>query len=180
VSAVAEQKPVEVIDKTVHWQILKEMTRVCEIANVPPQFVRNSMKSYCTDSEIEWVRTFNVTRKDGLGGLCLTGADSITRCMAVTGTLVRHFVDARLMTLNNVVGSPEAAVLPTVLVIPNFYVKSTAGKQLTGWQVQTLFDVMLARFSANKPTVVYVEDKKALALDYGAQMADHIQQFAQA
>jgi hypothetical protein len=98
-----------------------------------------------------------------------------TRCMAITGTLVRHFIDARMMTLNAVIANPSMAEDPTVLVIPNLYMMSF-GKQLTAWQMQTIYDVLLARLTANKPTVVCVENMEGLRAAYGPLFADHLEQ----
>jgi hypothetical protein len=173
--AAVMQAPKRVIDEVTHARILQDMQRVCEVANVPPTFVYNSMKSYCKDDEIEWVRRFNHHRKAGLGGLVFEGvAKSEIRCMAITGTLVRNFIDARMVSLNAVVSDPIGAMAPSVLVVPNLSIKSSAGKQLTAWQVQTVYDVLLTRLTANKPSVLYVQDMEELKLAYGDVFAEHL------
>ena len=176
-STTMENPPVEVIDKQVHRQILARMDEFCSQANVPEMFVRQSMQSYCKQQDVEWVRSFNITRRAGLAGLAIIGLKRAeTRCMAITGTLVRLFVDARLRTVNSVIEDPEGALEPSVLVIHNFYVTSAAGKPLTGWQAQKVYDVLVARFAANNPTVVCIENFDGMAQAYGAMMAEHIEQ----
>jgi hypothetical protein len=172
------EKPVEVIDKIVHRQIIAEMARVCEIANVPEQYVRRSMRGVCRDKEIEWVRSFPITREEGLAGLVIEGvAHTQTRCMAITGTLVRNFIDARIMSVNAVVDDHDAAVVPSALVIPNLYIKTKDTKSaLSPWQVQKVYDVLITRFSANKPTVICVENMQGLRTDYGNAFAEHLQE----
>jgi hypothetical protein len=178
-ATVKATAPVVVLDPVVHGRIIADMERVCEIANVPASFIRHSMKSFCQDGEIEWVRSFNVSRKDGLGGLALVGADHAeTRCMAIAGTLVRNFIDARVISLNTIVSHPVEAMEPTVLVVPNLYLNSF-GKQLTAWQVQSVYDVLLNRLTANKPTVVCVESLEGLKLAYGPVFAEHIKEHFQ-
>lgn len=177
-----EVKPPEhrvVLDPIVHQRIIADMTRFCEIANVPANFVRHSMKGYCKEGEIEWVRQFNVHRKNNLGGLVIVGNDRTeTRCMAIAGTLVRQFIDARIMSINSIVANPEEAISPTVLVVPNLYMKSF-GKQLTAWQIQAVYDVLLNRLVKNKPTVVCVEDLHAMGDAYGPVFVEHLKQFEQ-
>jgi hypothetical protein len=183
VNAITDKPaPVEVINKIVHQKILADMERVRETANVPEKFIRNSMKSYCHDevtdtdfSEIEWVRQFNFHRRAGSGGLAMIGTPHAqTRCMAITGTLVRNFIDARIMSLNMLVENPAGAREPTVLVVPNLYVHSLGGKQLTAWQAQTVYDVFLTRLTSNKPCVVYIENAVGFKDAYGAVFAEHI------
>lgn len=170
------EKPKVVLNPIIHKRIIDDMERVCETANVPAQYVRESMKGIARDDDIEWVRSFNIHRKNGNGGIVIAGNDHIeTRCMAITGTLVRNFIDARIMSLNTVVAAPGEAVEPTVLVIPNLYLTSF-GKQLTAWQVQAVYDVLLNRLTSNKPTVVCVEDLNGLAMAYGPVFAEHIKQ----
>jgi hypothetical protein len=172
------ETPAEVIDKVVHRQIIAEMARVCEVANVPEQYVRRSMRGVCKDVEVEWVRSFNIRRAEGLAGLVVEGTvDTQKRCMAITGTLVRNFVDARIMSVNSVVDDQVGAGTPTVLVIPNLYIKTKDTKAaLSPWQVQKLYDVLLTRFASNKPTVVCIENMPGLRTDYGAAFAEHLQE----
>lgn len=175
-----QESPRVVLHPEVHKRIIEDMERVCEIANVPASFVRHSMKSFCQETEIEWVRSFNIHRKNGEYGLLITGTDkSETRCMAIVGTLVRNFIDARIMTLSSVITDPEEAKTPTVLVIPNLYM-SSFGKQFTAWQIQSVYDVLLNRLTTNKPTVVCVESITGLETSYGSVFAEHIKQFQNA
>ena len=169
-------KPAEVIDKVVHRQILAEMTRVCEIANVPEQYVRRSMRGVCRESEIEWVRSLPISRNEGLAGLVIEGTlHTQTRCMAICGTLVRNFIDARVMSVNAVVEDHDTALVPSVLVIPNLYIKTKDTKAaLSPWQVQKLYDVLITRFAACKPTVVCVENMDGLRVDFGSAFAEHL------
>lgn len=157
--------------------IVARMAQFCATANVPEKYVRLSMKGFCDEDEVEWVRNFPRNKREGLN-LLLTGKNSNpeTRCMAITGTLVRNFVDARIMTLRSIIDDADRALEPTVLVVPNLYV-SSFGKQLSAWQIQSLYDLMLNRLSANnKVTVAYVESLTALEADYGSLFAEHLKE----
>ena len=58
-------------------------------------------------------------------------------------------------------------------MIPNLYLCSL-GKTLPAWKIQTLFDLLLSRYTAGHLTVFYVEDMQALAQDYGPMFAGHL------
>lgn len=173
--AVMEHKVV--VDK----QILADMPKFCATANVPEKYIRQSMRYECDENQVAWVKNFIQTRYSqnrlGHGGLLLTGKDKKpeAKCMAITGTLVRNFIDARIMTLKSVIDAPLLAQAPTVLVIPNLFI-SMFGKQLTAWQIQTLYDVLINRLTSNKPCVLYVEDMDDLEAQYGPIFADHLRE----
>lgn len=162
-------------------QIVADMPHICSTANVPEKYIRQSMRYECDDTQVAWVKNFINTRHSphrlGHGGLLLTGKDQKpeVKCMAITGTLVRNFIDARIMSLNSVIEAPTLAQAPTVLVIPNLFI-SMFGKQLTAWQVQTLYDVLLNRLTSNRPCVIYVEDMDDLEKQYGQIFADHLRE----
>src|SRR5512135_3511542 len=145
-----------ILNKVDHAQLLKDIEHVCEVANIPQAYLHHSMTEVCNEAEIEWVRNFPAYRAGGLGGLCLTGTNSEPRCMAIVAALLRNFIDARIVTLNTLIEASKTASVPdpTVLVIPNLFV-STAGKSMTSWQIQAIYDILLHRFITNKPTVVY-------------------------
>jgi hypothetical protein len=53
------------------------------------------------------------------------------------------------------------------------------GKQLTAWQIQTLYDVLLNRRIKNKPSVLCIENFAAMEDNYGGMFAEHLKQFEQ-
>lgn len=170
------EKPKAKQGPPVHPRIIQDIRRICETANVPEKYVMNSMRSVCNENEIEWVRCFNSKRRDGVGGLVILGTEMTeVRCMAITGTLVRNFVDARIMTLGQVLEHPADAMVPSCLVVPNFFIDSY-GKQFTAWQLQAVYDVMLNRLTQNKPTVVCVQDLEKMGTAYGPVFENHLRE----
>lgn len=169
-----------ILDPEVHKRLLMDIEQVCAVANVPRQFVHKSMKTpefHCSKVDIEWVKNFHVHRQEGKS-LLLTGKHGESRCMAIAGALVRNFIDARIVSVNQLIAasssnSKESIPDPTVLVIPNLFVP-THGKAMTGWQVQALYDILLARLIANRPTVAYVDSAFGITEAYGTLFADHL------
>jgi hypothetical protein len=167
-----------VLDEVQHARLIADMQNVCETANVPRQFMYKSAKEYCGVREIDWIRRFPGLRAQGVGGLVMIGTPKAeTRCMAIAAALVRNFIDARVMPLNTVLELKEKGALPepSVLIIPNMYV-STVGRSLPAWKIQTLYDVLLGRLTANKPTVLYIEDMDAMTNAYGPVFREHIEE----
>jgi hypothetical protein len=97
------------------------------------------------------------------------------RMQAMAAAFLRNFIDARVITIHEVLGwhDQDEPPNPTVLLIPNFYTVMK-GTPLTGWQVQLLYDTLMARFISGKQTVLYVENLAALVKDYGQHFADFI------
>lgn len=167
--------PPSVLDSIKHARLIQDMDHVCLVANVPKKFVNSSMKGWCNATEIDYVVNFNLYRPL-YAGLVLHGmTHPDTKCMAITGALVRNFIDARVIPLNTLLKDMESSVVPdpTVLVIPNLYV-SQVGKGLPAWKIQAVYDLLLQRFAANKPTVVAVESMAGLAGFYGQTFANHL------
>ena len=166
-----------ILDPIIHERLLLDLGGFADTANIPQSFVHTSMSKYCTHIDMNYVRNFPQYRADNAAGLLLTGADSENRCMAITGALVRNFIDARLVTLNQLIdgAKDQSLVDPTVMVIPNLFVQ-TDGKALTSWQIQSIYDVLLSRYTRNRPTVVYVQDLDALGIAYGVLIHTHLKE----
>jgi hypothetical protein len=168
-----------ILDKVKHRRLIDNLPHIAETANVPQHMIKCSSKPYLTASELEWLANFRVYQDKGQG-LVLTGMQSIapdTKMMALAAALIRNFVDARVMSLGQVIGLMEDNEMPapTVLLIPNLFAQSV-GKALPDWKVQHVYDLLLQRVVAQKPTVAYVENFDALANVYGPPFAQHLQQ----
>ena len=164
-----------ILDPIVHDRLILGMQGFCETANVHPNFVHTSMSKHCTPIDMDYVRYFKKYRNENVAGLCITGANSENRCMAITGAFVRNFIDGRLITLNQLIdgAKDQSLVDPSVMVVPNLFVQTT-GKALTAWQIQSIYDVLLARYTRNRPTVVYVQSMEALGTAYGEVIKSHL------
>lgn len=166
-----------ILDPVHHQRLIADLEHVCQTANVLPMYVHQSMKGIAHPDEIEWVKHFRDHQTNGTG-MVITGSESPeTRMMSIAGALIRNFVDARVISLTNMLSLREMNALPdcTVMLVPNLFLRS-AGKALPAWKVQIVYDILLARMTSNRPTVVYVEDLDALAAEYGRVFKDHLSQ----
>lgn len=164
-----------VLDPQRHARLLADLENICHVANVPRTFVHQSMTGFCDGQEIDWVVNFRMYRETCAGLLVVARPNPDTRAMAICGALLRNFIDARVMPLNTVLDHLEAHEMPepTVLIIPNLFVQQL-GKALPAWKLQQVYDLLLQRFTANKPTVVCVENLQAMQSAYGQAMYEHL------
>lgn len=166
-----------VLDKAYHARIMADAESLCEIANIPRSMLQHSAKEYCAPKEIDWLVNYPVMKDSGRG-LVLVGEHHPgpeTKMMAMAGALLRNYIDARVVPLNTLLTSIEKGypLDPTVMLIPNLFVKY-GGKTLPSWQMQQVYDLLLQRHVAQRPTVLYVEDLNALEIAYGQVLAQHI------
>jgi len=161
-----------------HKRLLAELPRLCIQAGIHPSYVEEHLDKYCTKSECDWVRSFLTNQKAYLRGLVLEGSKPDTRCQAIAACLLRNYVDARVISLNNILERYEEHDVPqpTLLLIPNLYVTVT-GKGLPGWRIQAIYDILMQRISMGKPSVLYVEDMTSLKQAYGMPFFDLLSNF---
>jgi hypothetical protein len=161
-----------VLDPIRHARLMADMESVCLTANVPQQFILQSAKSVCGPKEMDWLANFHEYRKSKAGAVLVGGKDGPRRCMAMAGALIRNFIDARVVNLNALLEDKDK-IDPTVLLVPNLHLQSY-GKTLAAHELQDLYDLLLQRLIANRPTVVYVQDMEALREAYGQTIYDHL------
>lgn len=169
----------EVLDSVKHARLIANMAHIAETANVPQHMIRRSSKPYLSKAEMEWLVHFRAYQEKGQG-MVLSGMQSIApdlKMMAIAAALIRNFIDARVMPIGQVISLMEDDEMPspTVLLIPNLYAQSV-GKSLPDWKVQHVYDLLIQRVVAQKPTVAYVENFDLLGSVYGPLFAQHLQQ----
>lgn len=170
-----------VLDPKEHSRIIQDFERVCTTAGIQGHFLYESMTKYCSPAEIDWVKKFWTHKAQGVSGLLLNGVSNPDRrCQAITACLIRNFIDARVIPLNQLIDDTQNGhrpPSPTVLVIPNLFISSIVGKNLPAWRVQAIYDVLLERSTRARPTVAYVEDLKGLVTVYGEPFHDFLSRF---
>lgn len=167
-----------VLDPVRHERLIEDLDHICGQSNVPRKYIQQSMKLVCDATEIDYVVNFRLYRGT-YPGLVIEGkANSEERCMSIAGALLRNFIDARVVTLSTLLDAAEGGTVPdpTVMLIPNLYV-SSYGKTLPAWKVNAVYDLLLRRWTSEKPTVVVVESLKGLAAAYGQAFYSHLSNY---
>lgn len=169
----------ELLDKDYHMELIKDIDRVVARAGIPREMIWTSMKGICSQDEIEWAMAYSKNRLKGVGGLVYTGKmeGSIEdRMMAMTAAFLRNYIDARMMTLQEVLDatSDKAMPDPSVLLIPNFFISKGSGGQIASWKINDLLGMLISRRAQNKMTILYVQSIADLKKEYGEPMAKHL------
>ena len=163
-----------------HRPLLRNVERVMREANVPPVLLYRSMTGLCSTMEADYVRALRRQADAGIYGLVVCGprpsGPLMDRFGAIAAACLRNYINARLMTLQAVLDALDAGTMPqpTVLLIPNFFVKAKDGGKLAEWETPALLGLLYDRQAAGLQTVVYVQDMTALAAAYGAACAQHL------
>lgn len=166
-------------EQGVHRRLVQDLAGVAKRANVPVGMIKTSAKSYLTMNEVDKLRILMKAVNHGTGGMCLTGKGkhpAATKMWAIGGALLRHYIDVRVMTVNDVIAAHDDGEMPepTVLLIPNFYVDPSKDNALAAWKVQVLYDLLMARYVASRPTIIHVERMDGLKHNYGEALHDFI------
>lgn len=170
--------PDSILDPQRHARLLDDIERSAKTANIPVRAIHHSAKPYLSAAELDWMKHFHAHRENGSAGLLLTGAMEPTvemKMQAMVGALIRNFMDARLMGMHSVFQAAKEGNMPepTVLAVPNLFVRS-AEKNFPDWKIQTVYDVLLQRLTAGKPSILYVENMVDLRNAYGAVFHSHL------
>jgi len=165
-----------VLNVEFHERLLADLDRVVEIAGIPASFVGAKLSDYCKGKDYEWVKGVKDT---GTYGLCYVGKqDPLVedKMMAIAGTLLRNYIDARVMSLQTVFALLRDGALPTptVLLIPNFCVHKGDGGTVAPWQIPLLLGLLIDRMGKGLKTVVGVASMSGLEESYGSLIAEHI------
>lgn len=167
------QNAIQVIDPERHSRMIEDLDNICHMANIPKHMIYESAVDSCSLRELDWIRNFR-TYQVSNKGLLVVGSQEVPvdkKFMAIAAALVRNFIDARVVTLNGVLG--DNAPNPTVLLVPNLFVEAT-GKGLPAWKIQQLYDYLIGRCVEGRVSVLYVEDLDSLQHYYGQIFRQHL------
>lgn len=168
------------IDETTHEMLLADLPGVLRQANIPEKFVWTSIHDYCGEAEIDYVSTLNDKDAEAIGMMYvgnIEGASVNDRMMSIAGTCLRNYINARVMTVQDVILSLKTDTMPTnvsVLLIPNFFIGKKYGGSIADWEVSALLGMLYKRQHEGKKTILYISDKKALEAEYGKTFIDHM------
>lgn len=169
----------QVLDPEVHGRLVADIENVARAANIPMHLIWTSSKEYCNASELEYLRHLPTHASNGVFGYVYSGKVEghpvPLRMMAMAGCCVRNFINAKVMTVQEVLSAlkKDAMPSPTVLLIPNFFIGKEQGGSIPAWQVSGLLGLLLNRQSEELQTIVYVESMADMAVQYGDTFKHH-------
>lgn len=176
-SAILREKAIEsgLIDTVAHEMLLADIKGVLQQAGIPERFVWTSIHEYCESDEIDYVSTLNDKDAEAIGMVYvgdIEGASINDRMMAIAGTCLRNYINAKVMVLYDVLQALRGGDMPSpsVLLIPDFF----DGSKVAEWEKSGLLGLLYKRQQEGKQTIIYVSDKKALEAEYGKTFIDHM------
>lgn len=170
-----------VLDEDVHGQLISRLPDILMWAGIGgyPEAVWTPMSEFCSEKEVDWVT--NLRSHGGVGGKFgfyydldqVKNADE--RMVALTGCLIRNFVNVRMMPLNQALSDQKELDEedPQVLIIPNFFNKGEA-RDLHPMRRTAIHDLLSVRIMINAQTILGVQEPNSVRQLYGTQIADII------
>ncbi|HEY0821449.1 MAG TPA: hypothetical protein VGD46_21920, partial [Rhizobacter sp.] len=176
----------KVLVKEVHDRLVHDIENVARMAGIPVPMIWTSATQYCNEDEIDYTRRLHLHAAEGTFGYLYVGKQHgehpvSMRMMALAGACVRNFINARVMTVQDLLAAvrKDNVPSPTVLLIPNFFVSTEHGGNLPSWQASGLMSVLLNRMAAGQQTYVYVDDLDAMKAQYGDMVYQHLAAYFQ-
>lgn len=164
-----------VLDRMKHGRLVLDIDNFANRAGIAPECIWTSAKTApaISNDDLSYLQKCLVlAREKHIPGLVYTGTSDVTEKFSLMcGALVRAFVDARLMTMMEVVDlvtkgeQPEA----TVLFVPNFYATNDFGK-FDMRKSSALGDMLVHRAAHHLPTVLKVDTMKDLHEKFGSHV----------
>ena len=165
------------IDPKEHSMLLADLDHWARQAGIPEKFVFSSLTDYSEDpQELRYVSSLLEPDLEHVGMIyvgAVPGASVNERMMAIAGVCLRNYINAKVMVLYDVLEALRNGDMPspTVLLIPDFY----DGSSIAEWQSSGLLGLLYKRQQEGKQTVLYVNNIKTMATDYGKPFLTHIQ-----
>lgn len=165
------------LSKSFHDRLIADLPQLSAKAGIPPKFVWAPLSQYCQSDDLAWVRSIRDDETAGLAYIGKTNPTVETKMMAITGACMRNYIDARLMTVQDVLSRLKADNMPspTVLLVPNFCLDKAEGGDIPSWQVSSLLGLLYGRMAKGLKTVLYCGSLAALEKSYGQPFREHIE-----
>lgn len=174
-----------VLKKEVHERLVDDLAAVAGDAAIQPRWVWTRLADVCTPKIVQWVTRFRFHANDGRYGLALVGENAEfvpeEACAAIAGALVRNFIRARVVTVQDLVLATQDGEVPKLscLLVPNFFAAGQKQASQSQWRLTLLLDALISRQMAGLQTVVCVSDLAAMEKDYGRAFRRHLEDFYQ-
>lgn len=181
-SALLREQAIEsgLIDIGTHEMLLDDIQGVLRQAGIQEKYVWTPIRDYCEEDEVNYVATLNDPDAPAIGMVYIgniNGASVNDRMMAIAGTCLRNYINAKVMTVQDVLLSLKTDSMPSnvsVLLIPNFFIGKKEGGTIANWEISALLGMLYKRQQEGKKTILYVSDENALEAEYGKPFIDHM------
>lgn len=166
-----------ILDREYHGRLLADLDRLSKKAGIPAQYVWSRLADYCSEDEIQWVRKARSEEDHGL--IITTSPDAAPvecKMMAMTGAFLRNYINARMLTVQEVVAMMKGASQQplSVALVPNFCMAKSDTVSVAPWESASLLSWLYSRLVDGQKTVLYIASMKHLEVVYGEAMTKHL------
>ncbi len=138
-------------------RVLLDEPIYCETAGIPPEALETRLSRACQPDVVMWVRKSKRHAQNGCYGLVLLGyQDPEEQCIAIAGTMVRNFIDARVRTVEQLASTEDGYPFTcSVLLVPNV-------EHVHKFQQPKLASLLSERILNQRLTILAMPDRSAL------------------
>ena len=166
------------LNREYHDRLLMDLERLCAKAGVPTSAILLRLSDFCKKGQdYDWVRDFKISPDAGLAYVGKSDVPAADKMTAIVGACLRNYTDARMMVLQDVLAKLKDGAMdsPTLLLIPNFYLGKDDGGDVATWETTRLLDLLLARQSEGKKTVIFAASLAGVEKAYGSSVRELIE-----
>lgn len=160
-----------------HWRMVQNIGMYAEQAGIPEYFIYNTSEGILLPKDVKYLEEFSSQFINGISGALFEGKENfIDRMYCMVGVLTRNFIDARFITLQDLIKEIKAGNPPKnkLICIPNFALDKSEGGNVATWEMSNVLSWMLNSNSQGRQVVVYVETLDYINQQYGGVLRTHI------
>lgn len=150
--------------------LVMNIEKYAKDAGIPAHYIYRSMFDFTENGVADWMRYYKGNLRRGIYGACLVSDDdALKKFSAVIGCAIRNYINARLMTIQEVIDSRKEGLKLSyeLIAVPNFYVSKEEGGNIPTWDSALLLSWLYERYAASQQTVIYVSNMQNLGSAYG-------------
>ncbi len=164
------------LDRKAHGELIRDVAMYARLAGIRREWLWQPLTDHVGENELVYITGYRRLRDRGIRGLLYIGASNGVndRMQALTGSLVRNFVDARVRPTSQAITrigpieeSPPAEC--SVLFLPDLCVGP--GDQ-PAWFVREVVAMLMEREAAGKQTIAYVRSLEMVKKVYGETLEE--------
>lgn len=164
------------LDRKKHKPLLRNLEKYLADSNININHLCSKLDSVCSKLEVNFLKKrINTLNNKNIYGLAYLGQinNIYNRFSCLAGFYLRNTVYSNLKMVAEVKVN-NYNIDPTVLLVPNFCLKTTPNDTIPHWRVSEIYNVLSKRLTDGKFTILYIEDENDFKLKYGKQFYDFI------
>lgn len=160
-----------------HWRMVQNIGMYAEQSGIPEYFIYNSSEGILLPKDIKYLEEFGGHQEKGVSGAVLiSNPNFLDRMYSMVGVLTRNFIEARFITLQDLIKELKAGNSPKskLICIPNFALDKSEGGNVATWEMSNVLSWVLNSHSQGRQVVIYVEAMDYINQQYGGVLRTHI------